>query len=253
MKNRKVAILGLGPSGAFAVRAAVDAGYEPVVFSFQNQLGFPPGAFWLHKMPETVVASEPQPIEMVYCGEEQQYIKSQWRHLAPFVTGSSWSKDHNTVGYSPAENLPRLLPDRLKTILLRKPLDLQDIDFIMRTYGWVFQTFPSRRPKMLRFHSFEAGDGKHAVRNQVVHHGLNYGDLGPIVRTCTLFGRFYTEWGKSFSPKGYKTKVLLDLHPCTEPLSNTRDENRILIGRMAEHNRKRLSHEVYDIVLEALK
>jgi hypothetical protein len=261
-KQRSVGIIGMGPAAAFAYRAAVDAGFAVTIYQYGEPHKTPPGAFWLHWLPEDITKMfSPQPILIHGFGSEQEYLKLQWGDLAKGITSSFPNKVVTEMGYDPAVVLPNLIPARANIMLLSKPLNDVDVLMLSRLHEFIFQSFPSEasknvQPALLSFVA-AATFGTERDGNWVMYNGTG---SGIEVREAVLFGNHYWEFPKGMSEALVRSQIeipgahwvtLKDLHPRTEPWMGT--GNIHYIGRMAEWNRKRLSHEVYSIVSGLLK
>jgi len=105
----KIAILGSGPSSAFASRACYDMGFRNITVLSQtaNQHGhFPAGSFYLHWIPETVQKERTVVSQMLYTfatGSQKAYIARQYNGTVKGNVRSSFPKHptlHRTWDYS---------------------------------------------------------------------------------------------------------------------------------------------------------
>lgn len=260
MSRRTVAVLGLGPSGAYAVRAALDAGSDVHVFAANRELELTPGAFWLHWVPPSLeFKASKYPILINCIGTEDVYRRKQWGPDLAKLTDSSFKQGQFLeYGYNPLDIFPYLVKYGEFTFHgLTSPLQQETIDWISEDYDLVFQTFPAEaskkgQPQLIPYimAAISAADER---KNWVQYNGS---DRGLEVRTAALFGKKYLEFPKGmgldaireeFNLGGYQIVTLKDISPAAgvwpSPLRNIH-----YIGRFAEWNRKRLSHEVYSIV-----
>lgn len=262
--SRKVAIIGLGPAGAYAAKAASDAGCEVDVYTF-GEAKPAPGAFWLHWLPEDLAKTHKH--ENIYVmgkGDAPHYGNLQWGDSG--LWGSFPEKPYWTKGWDFQKIFYSLLPMRCQVHQTAFPLSDTDIKDLSSQYDRIFQTFPKKmhleiRPKKVPFVAAMAETSGEEPNNVVVYNGTGE---GIVVREAVLFGNHYLEFPKGMSqeevwsqhPLGeedWKFVTLKDLHPATKPVQQDPGYKVQLVGRWAEWNSKRLSHEVYKIVQDILE
>ncbi len=262
----RIAILGMGPSAAYAYRACVDFGIASEVDVFgtlPKQL--PAGAFWLHKVPLTIRMSTQHHVLVTSTGKASMYTYKMWGREIP---SSFPTHPFVTEAFNPSEVLP-LLWEGVRPID-RGPLSDADIIMLARDYDWVFQTFPSRMdkdvgPKLVPLpilvrevpaisDGFCLYNGEYNVK---------------WVRMTTIFGRQCIEFPASVIPSevppelamrwsdyigdgDWTMHVMADLPPETQPVKFSLAPNVVLVGRFATWNRKVLSHEAYQQVMAVL-
>lgn len=264
-EKRKVAIIGLGPTGAFAARAAYDLNCEVDIYTVESKFTTPPGAFWLHWVPEDVThqVSATQ-IYIQGKGTAKQYIKRQWGDLAPGVTSSFPEKPVWETGYNPELVLKHLVPAQCEEIRLPYALSDADIHDLSIKYDFVFQTFPTReskqeQPALLPFVAAARFNAEDLNLSWVVYNGSN---TGVVVREAVLFGHHFLEFPKNMTElevrgavdlAGWQVVTLKDLHPHTKPWSQDPKSKIKLVGRLAMWDRKFLSHDAYAYVQKVLR
>jgi len=279
--QRKVAILGFGPTAVFVARAAFDAGCEVTIFGKDDKMGTPPGAFWLHWVPDTIQAPlEPEKIIIHSSGKEEWYTQRQWMHAAPkFVWGELSSSFPEApvaeFGYSPAATLSTILPP-YKMQYTTSMLDREAIQQIAPQFDATFQTFPEKahfeyQPQLLPFVAAAAPVSmlgpvynEDNMGNRVYYNGTPQME-DVLVREAILFGMHYLEFGKGCSIdyvhqplraeridiSKYQWVTLKDLHPHSIPMEH--DMKTVhLVGRMAMWDRKFLSHDAYEFTRAVL-
>lgn len=264
MDKRKVAIVGLGPTGSFAARAAYDMGCEVDIYVV-GQGTTPPGAFWLHWIPDTLPnETSPTQIYVEGKGNAKAYVKRQWGELAPGVTSSFPDKPVWEQGYDPQVYLKQLVPAACEEIHLPYQLSDGDVKDLSVKYDHVFQTFPTKESKMeqpglLPFVAAARIGEADNTPNWVLYNGTN---TGIVVREAVLFGSHFLEFPKNMSLDevagqydldGWQTVVLKDLQPTTKPWAQDPKSKVHLVGRMAMWDRKFLSHDAYAYVQKILK
>lgn len=275
MSNKpRVAILGFGATGAFAAKAAYDAGADVTIITMSHGISVPPGSFWLHWIPTDVQHKyKPYFIQIESIGTEQEYFRKQWG--VEKTKGRTSSFPHQQmfeVGYNPADILETLVPFEVEKQVVLKPLTTFAINIICDDYDKVFQTFPmqkhiSEQPALVPYMA-AAGIGKaDPSKNLVVYHGDEH---NIIVREATLFGNHYLEFPKGMvgddfdiniaqllmtinGMQDYQWITLKDLALDTQPVQQDPANKIQLIGRFAEWNRKRLSHETYEQVFKIVR
>jgi len=260
--NNKVAIIGLGPTGSFAAKAAYDQGCEVDIFATQTP-AVPPGAFWLHWIPQDVTKKfKPEEILITASGNARDYVMRQWQGNYP---SSFPENDMTEEGYNPADILPNLVPAECTLNLISTPLSDEDVADLASGYGLVFQTFATKESKQqqpaLVPYCAAAKFGTNHDTNIVWYNGTK---RGLFVRTARLFGNDFVEFPKRMElPEvteimkrsgmtGYDVTVLKDIDPRTKPWQSP-DTNIKLLGRFAEWDRSVLSHDAYNKVTKYIK
>lgn len=259
MANGEVAVVGLGATGSFVARAAYDCGYKVTVYVHGNPNATPPGAFWLHWIPDDVSGVfSSKPIRIIGKGWEEVYTRRQW--------GKSWYKGLTSSfprepvieeGYNPAEVLPELVPDEVKIEIVPYPFSDRDVEDLARGFDFVFQTFPRKvdieaQPERIPFVAAAKFATSDPDRNVVVYNGLD-DDRNIVVREAMLFGNHFLEFPKHmllpevkklYPLDGWHTVVLKDLAPNTLPVEQPGNK-LFLMGRYAHWDRRCLSHDCY--------
>ena len=259
-----VAILGLGPSAAYAYRACLDCG---VVASLHgDQAILPRGAFWLHWLPQSVAHKVPgqeyqegaSEIEMMAIGTPEEYVYKQWGPGLTLQTSFPVETRRET-GYEPVRGM-RLLwgADEPPDANIGK-LDQDAIRRIARQNDLVIQTFPTLHrlpgePMPITFATVYREAPKYHGRNMVIYLGIP----GPVVRSSFLWSIEAHELvaGAPVQPwlnRGYKVVHKKDIHPTTKvEVLPTLADNIKYVGRYAEWKRKTLSYEAYGRTYEIL-
>lgn len=264
----KVAVIGLGPTGAFAARAASDLGCEVDIYvAGSGGSSTPPGAFWLHWIPDGVVSQGfiYEDIWVEGKGTPKAYIERQWgKQLAAGVTSSFPVRPVWERGYNPQTVLEKLIPRACEEIRVPYPLSGADIRDLSVKYDLVFQTFPTKesfehQPALLPFVAAARFGSEDPSTNWVVYNGT---PNGLVVREAVLFGNHFLEFPKGLAiseitaeqdMEGWQTLVLKDLHPHTKPWSQDPASKVKLVGRLAMWDRKFLSHDAYAYVQKQVK
>lgn len=262
---KTVAVLGLGPAGAYAARAAVDAGALVDVYAPAGKNNGAPGAFWLYSLPTSVpLITSATPIHIFSDGSEKIYREKQWGALAYKVNGSSFPRTEKVMrGYEPTKVLPALLPREAVVHPLNAPLQDSEVIELCKAYDHVFQTFPSQyslkqQPPTVSYLIGRSPIAAPREENYVLYCGTK--DT-VVVRISQLWGNRYLEF-----PKELRLETLLanypmyaehtftevkDLHPdtltWTSPLRNLH-----YIGRWATWDKRWLSHMAYEYVQQIL-
>jgi len=119
MDKKKIAVIGLGPTGSFAARAAYDLNCEVDIYTVESAFTTPPGSFWLHWVPDDV--TQQVAATQIYIqgkGTAKDYIKRQWGELAPGVTSSFPEQPVWEQGYDPTLVMKYLVPAACEEIRL---------------------------------------------------------------------------------------------------------------------------------------
>jgi hypothetical protein len=265
-----VAILGCGPSAAFAYRACRDVlggPSEATVHVYGIHKDYPKGAFWLHWLPESVLSSPlvlPGRITVQSIGTREEYVYKQWGRTdipSSFPYGS-----HVEHGYAPAIGLAALWnptvspqPGDLPTVFNEK-LDEARIIEIAEEYDIVIQTFPKMAEKYpaVKFPiAWKVMPNIHFTRdlNRVLYDGTS----SHVVRSSWLWGVESHELVSGtptdfWEQNGFEIQWRWDIPPDVEAvLAEPPKPNILYLGRYAEWRRKALSHEAYGATQLILK
>lgn len=265
----KIAIVGTGPSGAFAYAGAQNCGLKPDdIDVYGNNIGLPSrGTFYVHWVPETMRKQIQQyPILTRGMGDKFGYVEKQWGAdmINPKTQSSFPEQSRVDTGYNPSDVLPRLWGNDLSLIPLAGQLDDDDLRAMGQEYDFVFHTFPSEESKIQNAHdkvqfvvvivSDEHRQDFISTRslpqssmpNYVLYNGYA---VDRWSRFCRLFGTEYVEYVPSVGTDnlfGESAKfVQTDLHLLTQPWNKQLADNIFPVGRYARWMRWRLSHESY--------
>lgn len=251
----KIAIVGFGPTAIFAARAAYDLGCKVEIFTDKAR-PMPPGATWLHWVPEDIAQEfASTPIYVVGKGTSAEYTKRQWGFECPssFPTKAVW--EH---GYDPQKVLDSLLPVECNVNLMGYAMSDADVQDLAKSYDLVFQTFPTKeskeqQPALMSFVAAAKLGTDDPSQNWVVYNGTKE---GLVVREASIFGNHFLEFPKNISMEeikkshplssDYKMVELRDLHPHTKPWDFKHPKIKLL-GRWAQWDRKVLSHDAYSL------
>lgn len=266
MMKPKAAILGAGPSAAYALAACKDLDVEVDIYS--NRPSFAPnGRVWFHKVPRYLEATlKPEPILLIGAGSRDVYLQRQNR--------PSWAKTTFPVGtpliqqgYDPAKVRNVLMP--ADTIYYKLDhIDDKLIVDIAKGYHWVFLSFPTEKskqaqPALRTYHVLTRDDSKvdHSYPNVMIFNGtMNYW----WTRWSCIFG--VTCW--EFSSHEYQDDSNLPNPPVGAKYEKSKDfapntflwdprevpaSNVYLIGRWATWNKLYLTHMAYDDVTNIIR
>lgn len=251
-----IRIVGAGPSAAYAVLACRSIGVEPVVISNAPPHTNQAGAFFLHWLPEWFVEqtkAKASVVQWVPLGSKEVYLAKQGYHdLAlpcsfPVQEQLEWM--YSSAWLDAAWDGVKVEWGNLSAAELAQ---------LGEIYDFVFYTFPAVKHGRV-LDNFPVLDARTGIRrNKIVYSGL---PEHAWVRMTQAFGRLSYEYPRpvqlaDFPPDKlpFEQHWLRDIPPSVLPLdaSEYPAANVIPIGRFAEWQRKRLSHEVYARVLEVL-
>lgn len=270
MSNKpKILILGSGASALFAAKAVQDFGALSLCASI-TPFSVPPGAFWFHWVPGDVAEKiKPTDITVHAEGDSRKYMNLQWS-INPWGLTSSFPTAAKQVvqGYKPSDVYAVMKPTFF--VQLENMLSDREITELCSSYDFVFQTFATEMSKQFQpykpfFYMGIAEGAEDPTNNYVIYNGLD--DRRIWCRKAALWGDVYYEFPKEIElesiqevmdrreeTKNLKYVKLIDLDPFTDPwtLPSSSPKNLHLIGRWAEWNTKRLSHEAYTEVTRNL-
>ncbi len=256
-----VVILGGGPGAIYAFYGALSAGFDrSQVQIWADRFQYPPGAFWLHKLPPNVSGFEASDITIRLLGEAHIYSWKQWGAIFPTSAGTLG----NTVqrGYNPHTVLPQLWHD-CNTKILEKRWNQQEVLLLAEQHKYVIVTFPITTPARTEILKLKIPVYTAEVPTEENH--CIYGGVTGVdwVRLTRAFGHLSVEYPSymadtrlnSIKPvedamHGTDGTVHLvpELHPSTQPIPEViigRKQNVLITGRWATLNRKALSHDSY--------
>lgn len=254
MLVQRVAILGGGPSAAFALQACRDRNVAPEVFA--NEHTQPRGAFYVHWVPETVSRRSRYklPVYWLGMGSAGRYVEKMWGEK---LLSSSFPEEPRVEqGYHPS-----ILTELWGLYPLRPTTSLRDRDIraMSPRYDLVVQTFPSeegtrRRPN--RATSFPIW-WKEIPESPFLMLWYNGGE-GAWVRQTMGCGIWSIEFPTSYeldmeiAASGWTIAQGRDLKHFTRPYTTGLASNVLLVGRYARWDRKFLAHHTYQLVLDAI-
>lgn len=265
MNKLKVAILGAGPSAAFAYQACKAHAERVDVEVFSAEASkIPVGAFWFRWLPHNIRSQlRSQSIFTNYVGTEDLYVSKQWGDSVS-VTGNSSSFPKELVGvqqgFKPEEAIPLLWDDVI--FVLGQPFTDTDTTKLALEVDIVLQTFPTdeskeeNKDKLTHFPLVTFDDVDHKT-NIVTYNGSK----GDTVRFSQLFGKVHFEYvpnhiidGRTLGDSG-SVRTVMDIHPDTIPWESDRTpaKNVHLLGRYAEWTRHKLSHDAYNDTVTILE
>lgn len=270
---KEIAILGSGPSAAFAYQACLNAGYEPddLFVATAKLTEPPPGAFWFHWVPSHVRAIK-VPVVLSSVGTEEGYLEKQWGMYPDGVTSSFPKTEQRMSGYPVSHFVWRQMWEGAN-IIPGLSLTDQAVRVIAQDFAKVIQTFPSKAaihahrdytvlyPTVVYEKAHEWPEWEKFVRlfsNEVLHtpqgvYCLYSGsDREDWVRATYNLGRIMVEypWYTPLDTLPTEGTVLnRDIVPWAGELDPMPPaENVLMVGRYATWQRKQLSHETFGIV-----
>ena len=249
----RVAIIGAGPSAAFAYRACWENNLNPTVYA--SQFSNPTGAFYIHEMPpacpSTVLAQYRKKVSWVGLGTENVYAEKMWGD--PHVKTSFPATPRIDIGYDPA------IISWLWTDVILKPcgkLTDAGVAKLALRYDLVIQTFPTDQSKNHR--TIEHIPVLTKLIEPMDNILLLYsGDNSPWTRIAFCGNTISVEYPKTFPVTEnllfWSFSSVPDLPPETKRWTKGPADNVKLIGRFAQYDRKMLSHHAYKKTLRLLK
>lgn len=256
----KVAILGTGPSAAYAALACDSYEVESHIISKQSPSIFYPGAFWPRSNPTEMEL----PLSTIYIskvGTAENYLRKQWGEVRPYwLDETSFPSESSfEYGFNPYEFFGAIWKDR--DIHLSQELTDDAVSAISDEYDLVFMTFPTEKSKK----ALDSNLIKYPIvsyksnligNSYCVYDGETH---DKIVRISNLFGFVHNEYGKNYIPSmelvgsGQITWVR-DMPPDTPEWDpeDTPADNVYLLGRFAQWSRKVLSHNAFENVTDIL-
>lgn len=267
MSKLQVAILGAGPSAAYAYRACKNKriAKEVEVDVLSNVPGgkYPPGAFYLRWLPTPLCfICEEHNIYTDSIGNAEMYVKKQWGDIPVDGHSSSFPTEPTIVtGYNPEEALQSLWGNTTY-VLVGKISATMISEQIAPEYDVIIQTFPTEE-------SIEENSDRMVkyplLTFKKVQHGHNFitynGEDNFVVRFSSLFESVHIEYAPkhimNMDVVGNLGEVVYmkDMHPSIEKWDKERvaDKKVHLLGRYAEWDRHKLSHDAYDDTLAILE
>ncbi len=253
---QSVAILGSGPSSAFATWACFDAGIRPVIFALGERT-LPPGAFFLHHLPSTFERRDiyATGVWWLSIGSADNYVRKMWGSTG--IPSSFPTEPHFQKGFNSAAL--HEMWDQATFRKLSKPLKDRDVRNISKDYDLVIQTFPNDEGKKRRGGTILFPILYREFPATPIYMLLYSGDSSSWSRMTMGGGRVSFEFPADytvdppFMTGGWTMGRFPDLKPFTKPYLTGSNLNVIMVGRFARWDRNFLSHEAYDLVAEAIR
>lgn len=248
-----VAIIGGGPSAAFAYRACWDMHLNPTVYA--DELITPSGAFYIHKMPSTcpmtIREQYKKRVSWISLGTAEGYAEKMWGD--PNIKTSFPVLPRMEIGYDPAI-IGWLWTDVILTPCGR--LTDAGVATLADQYDLVIQTFPTDESKKHRdIEHIPVLSKKIEPMDHIIL--LYSGDEAPWVRMAFVGDTLSVEYPKTFPSTidllPWTFSSMPDLPPTTKRWTKGPASNVELIGRFAQYDRKMLSHHAYGRVMRLLK
>ncbi len=257
----KVAICGSAPSAAFAVMACKEMGIFPEVFSTDQPRISQAGAFFLHWVPDYLRLLFPEAqTEVTWqgIGTARNYVIKQWGR----DFGSSFPEESRTEVMFDSCCLKEVWSHQVVNLVPR----LLDTDLfrLAGEYDWVFHTFSSQAASLTRdltMFPVLTYRSKEPERNYILYNG-DLRDRWVRMTRCwerisIEFPRNQAEIIRAQDPvyAAMELNWLRDIHPEVPAVSGNEwlSPYIVPIGRFAEWNRKRLSHEAHQVVQALLQ
>lgn len=266
----KVALIGTGPSAAFAAQACRDTpGVELVVFSTHPPLeGDGIGTFYIHAIPGSLMDKglETHEVYLEGRGDRREYQALQWPDMEIYWgVPSSFEEDITVVDvYRPSEVLEAIW-EHMDVNILQYPFSHADLRDLGKAFDIVLHTFPTEIDKELlgdtvsipimeadptwwwsRLNPDVYIDNREDL-NIVIYNGTGKQDW---VRACQLWGKTWIEFSYTYQiPEAARSRFHLsrDFPPNVVPrdFRHRVGANIFPIGRFATYDRKELSHHAY--------
>lgn len=270
---KEIAILGSGPSAAFAYQACLKAGYKPdeLFVATARLTEPPPGAFWFHWVPRHIRAIK-FPVILRSVGTEERYLSKQWRRYLNGVPSSFPETEQRMSGYPVSRFVWRQMWEGAN-ILPGFTFTDQTVQELAQDFERVIQTFPSKAaihahrdhtvlyptvvyevahewPEWEKFLRLFAAEVTHSPQGvYCLYNGSVHEDW---VRATYNLGRVMVEypWDTPLDTLPTEGTVLnRDIVPWAGELDPMPPAGNVLmVGRYATWQRKQLSHETFGIV-----
>jgi hypothetical protein len=261
MEKLTAAILGAGPSAAYALAACRSYGIEAEIITNRAPSVMFPGPFWLRLNP-TEAPIPKQSMHIFSEGTSEIYLQKQWKDVDLSAISTSFPTQARTeLIYEPALVLTEIW--KRSSVLMCSDISDFDIGEIAKDREVVFVTFPTAKSRnALQKYSVKYPIVSYKVEdNPTLNYCIYVGtEESSFVRTSRLFGRVHLEYPSDhIINQDILGDGILCYAPDTRPDTPEWDptdvpaKNVHLIGRHAEWNRKILSHDAYSKVLKILE
>lgn len=271
----KYAILGGGPSAAYALQGLLDAGIHPQEIVIYGTLSPPPkGAFWFHWIPDSINVNNDKML-VIGLGDADNYSRKMWGKVVPT---SFPEQSRYEDAFSPREGMRKMF---IEARFLDQGHMTDDIieEIMSLGHRQVFCTFA---PQVIK----ETDLFQKYRRMNPTWSAVLPEDKGGA-SACTYDGNFSTPWVRTTLYEGvvsvefpgvmgpedsdYLGRIwniegavynVPDIHPDCPPTlpaifrsisRSTFGMNFHLIGRFATYERKALSHDAYGFVQRVVK
>jgi hypothetical protein len=270
----KVAILGVGPSAAFAFKACMDYGLTPdevAVYGTSVPPHFVSAPVFFHDVPDTIKELVSRDtVGYVTTGTPQEYMRKQWGDELVEAPSSFPEAPHSVPAYDPTKVLPLLWAGSV-TYLINEPMKRHDVTRVADHYPLVLQTFPiwdgvprnwERRYVAHVHDSIHPDqwllDNGHSVwSNGTLGFFAYCGLQEPHTRVAILNRVLWHEYSNLDAvPTNIKRDCsvypFVDIHPYENRIAEPQADNIVLLGRSATWDRKMLAHHAYSMTCTVL-
>lgn len=271
--ERKVAILGTGPSAAFAFRACMDYGLTPdevLVYGTEEPVMSVSAPVYFHDVPDSVRQDAYEhTVGYIPEGDAQMYMMKQWGKEFAGHPSSFPDQAWKAVAFDPNEVLP-MLWSGVVSYSLTSRMQLNDLYRVSRNVQLVFQTFPIwdgvPRRSATRY-VVEVSNDIHpqewlmAYESDVQQSGtlgffLYAGKPQQAHTRVAIVNRvlWYEFPSEETLPTRFKPVAIpfVDIHPAEDRIAQPHFDNVVLLGRSATWDRRMLAHQAYSTTYTAL-
>ena len=271
----KVAIVGSGPSAAYANAAVRELDLVADIYGRQPLPNERFGAFWLRFMPTGFTAVKPVPIRISYVGTKEQYLRKQWGGYDETWSSSfqgETSPDAVTYKeeyYYPEKDVWSWLCDGGQWSGPNSvPKDLNELRGLLKDYDVIYcalKNLPEWHFGSVWYEGHVRREGNAILVRDLCTPDLLlelpaqcvYNGLSSAVARCTLLdGQISLEipsyqdesrWRRLVEPFRWAATVD-DIPPWVKPPTYQVDPNIVPIGRWATLDRSALSESAYHAV-----
>lgn len=269
----KVAILGTGPSAAFAFKACMDYGLDPdevLIYGTEVPSLSISAPVFFHDVPSSIREDcTEHTIGYIADGEAEEYMCTQWGEEFAYVSSSFPKKSIKIQAYNPNEVLP-LLWEGAFSWKLSGRMQRRDLYRVSQTAPLVLQTFSlwDGVPRRYQFRYLirqRDGVNPQAWLDKLGYNIHDSGTLGfflyngntsqGYIRIAILDGVVWYEYpSKETIPYDYQEQAIsfIDIHPTENRIAEPARDNIVLLGRNATWDRAMLAHQAYSMTYTVL-
>jgi hypothetical protein len=194
----KVAILGGGPSAAFAAVACRDLKVGKIDIYAHQRVAAPAGSFYLHKIPHTLPDKDGQFLVSFGIGNRGKYVENQYNGELPNHTPSSFPNEtrvNQVWNYDQIRDIMFLGATWQDPVFYKSDEEIIDL---LSFYDVIFHTFPSYKSRKHKHPPSEFPVATYTLRSPIMR-----GQWPDFCRVAEIIPQDLANWSAKVIALGY--------------------------------------------------